>query len=324
MLLINTTDSLPPLPIDVEAMRPLRIDNYRILDRLGAGGMGEVYRARPIDADDPHASDEVAIKIGRARPQTGPHNRSALERSAFEFDCLSRLNHPAIVKPIANGISNSGLPYIVMERVEAIGQLNDPQFINQPNDGWIHLFLELCDAVEHVHRRGLVHRDLTPANVLVTQQPSRFSIKLIDFGAAETTSEHDIAYDVRRSLLGTFHYMSPEQADLQSSRIDNRSDIFSLGVVLFECLTLTTPLESALTRDTSRRECLDIVRNQKPMHPSTRRRSQSSLTHQLPTNTLLDEVCYKAMARCPKDRYSSAAAFAAAIRSCFPRKISYS
>lgn len=213
------------------------LGNYQILERLGEGGMGEVYLAR---SQSPGRM-MVALKV--IKP--GMDTRQVIARFELERRSLQRLDHPNIAKHLHSGVTDSGRAYFVMELVRGIPITTYCERHRLSVEQRLRLFVDLCSAVQHANANGLVHRDLTPNNLLVVHKEERPQVKVIDFGVAKALTAEPSCHSVFTGAvqwLGTPTYMSPEQAKW-SSDVDVRSDVYSLGVLLFELLTGSTPLQ---------------------------------------------------------------------------------
>ena len=219
--------------------RPTRIGPYRILDVLGKGGMGVVYLAEQLEP----VRREVAIKVFR----TADDSNLVLARFNTERQALAVMDHPNITKVYDAGITENGWPYFVMERVEGVplGEYVIRHALPLPER--LKLFLQVCRAAQHAHQKGIIHRDIKPSNVLVTTIDGAPVCKVIDFGIAKAAQGEGAArLTMTGTSVGTPAYMSPEQAGASSLDVDTRSDIYSLGVVLYELLTGILPFESSL------------------------------------------------------------------------------
>src|SRR5262249_35357160 len=204
----------------------------------GEGGFGVVYRAeqtRPVRRI-------VALKI--LKP--GMDTRQIVARFEAERQALALMDHPNIARVIDGGTTDAGKPYFVMELVKGVPITDYSEQGAVTTRERLRLFLSLCHAVQHAHQKGVIHRDLKPSNVLVAIEDGQPRVKVIDFGVAKAVnqrlSEHTLVTGFRQ-LIGTPLYMSPEQAELRPLDLDTRADIYTLGVVLYELLTGTTPFE---------------------------------------------------------------------------------
>ncbi|TFG40845.1 MAG: serine/threonine protein kinase [Syntrophobacterales bacterium] len=214
------------------------IDNYRLEERIGEGGFGEVYRATQIEP----LHREVALKIVKL----GMDSKNVLIRFEAERQAMARMNHPGIAQAYDAGATASGRPYFVMELVRGIPIVEYCDKHRLPMPDRIELFRQVCEAVQHAHQKGILHRDLKPSNILVSEENGKPLPKIIDFGVAKSLegrlTEQTLA-TLQEMLIGTPMYMSPEQLSQETSDIDTRSDIYSLGVILYELVAGTTPLD---------------------------------------------------------------------------------
>jgi serine/threonine protein kinase/WD40 repeat protein len=241
------------------------IGPYKLLQQIGEGGMGAVFmaeQAHPVQR-------RVALKI--IKP--GMDNRQVLARFEAERQALALMDHPHIAKVHDGGTTNSGRPYFVMELVKGvpITRYCDDHHLT-PRER-LELFVPVCQAVQHAHQKGVIHRDLKPSNVLVALYDSRPVPKVIDFGVAKATGfklTDKTLFTEFGQVVGTLEYMSPEQAQLNQLDIDTRSDIYALGVLLYELLTGTTPLDRKRLQGTALLEALRLIREEEPPRPSTR------------------------------------------------------
>ena len=244
---------------------------YRILRKLGAGGIGEVWLAeqtRPVRR-------QVALKVIKA----GMDTAEVVLRFAAERQALALMDHPAIAHVFDAGATPSGRPYFVMEYVrgEPITTYCDRHRLPVP--ARIDLFLQVCAGVQHAHQKGIIHRDLKPSNVLVTLQDDRPVPKIIDFGIAKATThtltERTLHTEVG-AFVGTPEYMSPEQAEMTGLDIDTRTDVYSLGVILYQLLTGALPFGAETLREKGLEEIRRTIREVDPPRPSTRVITESS------------------------------------------------
>lgn len=241
---------------------PKHIGPYRILDTLGEGGMSVVYLAEQSEP----VKRRVALKI--LKP--GMDSKQVVARFESERQALAVLDHPNIAKIFDGGIAKSGRPYFVMEQVKGVPITDycDDQRLN--NQERLKVFIKVCSAVQHAHLKGLIHRDLKPSNILVGVVDGEPQPKIIDFGIAKattTTLTDSTLYTRVGQIIGTPQYMSPEQADLTGLDIDTRADIYSLGVVLYELLVGTVPLDLRAIGDHAMQLA---IREKEPAKPSTR------------------------------------------------------
>jgi serine/threonine protein kinase/tetratricopeptide (TPR) repeat protein len=241
------------------------IGPYRLIERLGEGGMGAVYRAEQTHP----VHREVALKLVKR----GMDTAQVVARFELERQSLALMDHPSIARVYDAGATDSGRPYFVMELVRGtpITQYCDRERLSILER--LELFILVCRAVQHAHQKGIIHRDLKPSNVLVALQDGVPVPKIIDFGVAKATGLGlglDGTLTSPAQVVGTPLYMSPEQAKLGSRDIDTRSDIYSLGVLLYELLSGTTPFAPDRLKEAALDEICRIIREQEPPHPSTR------------------------------------------------------
>jgi serine/threonine protein kinase/WD40 repeat protein len=238
---------------------------YKLLEQIGEGGFGVVFMAeqeRPV-------SRRVALKV--IKP--GMDTRACVARFEAERQALALMDHPNIAKVFDAGATETGRPYFVMELVRGIPIT---EFCDQNSlsvSERLELFMTVCHAVQHAHQKGVIHRDIKPTNVLVTLHDGRPVAKVIDFGVAKATGQRltdKTFFTAFAQMLGTPLYMSPEQAEMSGLDVDTRSDIYSLGVLLYELLTGTTPFDRARMREAAYDEIRRIIRDEEPPKPSTR------------------------------------------------------
>ncbi|MCH8006506.1 MAG: serine/threonine protein kinase, partial [Planctomycetes bacterium] len=242
-----------------------KIGPYRIVTLIGEGGFGAVYEAqqeRPVRR-------RVALKIIKL----GMDTKQVIARFEAERQALAMMDHPHIARVFEAGATDTGRPYFVMELVEgvAITEFCDQAHLSPRQR--LELFTLVCEAVQHAHQKGIIHRDLKPSNVLVTRHNGEPVPKVIDFGIAKATrqrlTEKTLVTETGQ-LIGTPAYMSPEQAQMGETDIDTRSDIYSLGALMYELLTGTTPFEKRTFQRLSYPEIQRIIREKDPPTPSTR------------------------------------------------------
>ena len=251
---------------------------YKLLQQIGEGGMGTVYMAEQTQP----VQRKVALKLMRS----GLDSRQVLARFEAERQALALMDHPNIAKVLDAGSTStepgrdSGRPYFVMELVKGvpITRYCDEHRLS-PRER-LELFVPVCQAVQHAHQKGIIHRDLKPTNVLVCLYDDKPVPKVIDFGLAKAAGvklTDRTLFTEFGSIVGTLEYMSPEQAQLNQLDIDTRSDIYSLGVLLYELLTGTTPLRRERFQDTAVLEVLRQIREDEPQRPSVRLSTSKAL-----------------------------------------------
>ena len=219
---------------------------------------------------------KVALKLIKA----GMDSKSVLARFEAERQALAVMDHPNIAKVLDGGLTETGRPFFVMEYVKGvpITEYCDATRLSVPER--LNLFVQVCQAVQHAHQKGIIHRDLKPSNILVAPYDDKPVPKVIDFGLAKAMHQsltERTLHTAHETVLGTPLYMSPEQAQLNNLDVDTRSDIYSLGVLLYELLTGTTPLEKQRFKEAAWDEIRRIIREEEPPRPSTRLSSSQTL-----------------------------------------------
>jgi serine/threonine protein kinase/Tol biopolymer transport system component/tetratricopeptide (TPR) repeat protein len=244
------------------------IGRYKLLEKIGEGGMAVVYMAeqeRPIRR-------KVALKIIKL----GMDTRQVIARFEAERQALALMDHPSIAKVFDAGATETGRPYFVMELVQGVSITEYCDGTSLSTKDRLALFIQVCNAVQHAHQKGIIHRDIKPSNVMVTHHDGKPIPKVIDFGIAKATNQkltEKTLFTRYAHIIGTPAYMSPEQAELSDLDVDTRTDIYSLGVLLYELLTGTTPFSEEELRKAGYLEMQRVIREQEPVKPSTRIRT---------------------------------------------------
>ncbi len=249
-----------------------RVGPYKLLQQIGEGGMGAVYMAEQTEP----VRRRVALKI--IKP--GMDSRQVIARFEAERQALAMMDHQNIAKVLGAGATESGRPYFVMELVHGvpITQFCDDQHLT-PRER-LALFVPVCRAIQHAHQKGIIHRDIKPSNVLVTMYDDKPVSKVIDFGVAKAIEQRlteRTMFTQFGALVGTFEYMSPEQAEMNAFGVDTRSDVYSLGVLLYELLTGTTPLGRERLRTAALHELVRLIKEEEAPRPSVRLSSLDQL-----------------------------------------------
>jgi len=305
-----------------EAIGSLIAGKYKLLETIGEGGMGTVYKAQQIAP----VRRMVAIKLIKA----GFDSQALLARFENERQALAMMEHPNIAQVLDCGTSEAGSPFLVMElfRGTPITRFANKQKLTTRQR--IELFIPVCSAIEHAHQKGIIHRDLKPNNILVAAYEDQSIPKVIDFGLAKAIGdqlEDKNKLTMFGTVLGTPEYMSPEQASLNRLEVDTRSDVYALGIVLYELVTGSTPLETALSTSQSTTQVLHSVRQGTIPIPTEKLRSDKHLTKIAANNQTkpsqliksvqgdLDAIIMKALEKDPDDRYETARALARDLQS---------
>ncbi len=296
------------------------IGPYHLVRRLGEGGMGEVWLAEQKEP----VRRRVALKLIKA----GLSTREAMARFDSERQALALMDHPAIAKVFDAGATSQGTPYFVMEYVAGvpITEYCDRHKLNTRER--LDLFTQVCEGVQHAHQKAIIHRDLKPSNILVTEVDGHPAAKIIDFGVAKALTQRltdETMFTRAGALVGTPEYMSPEQASSSGEDVDTRTDVYSLGIIFYELLAGTPPIE---LRKIALEEFLRRLREEDPLKPSTkissddentstevalkRKTEPATLARQLRGE--LDSIALKALEKERSRRYASASEFAADIK----------
>ncbi|HEX3719612.1 MAG TPA: serine/threonine-protein kinase [Verrucomicrobiae bacterium] len=242
-----------------------KIGRYKILEKVGEGGCGVVYVAEQTEP----MRRRVAIKVIKL----GMDTRQVVARFEAERQALAMMDHSNIAKVLDAGSTETGRPFFIMELVRGIRITEYCDQNNLPTEERLDLFIQVCHAIQHAHQKGIIHRDIKPSNILVTMHDGVPVPKVIDFGIAKATEGRltDVTvYTQLHQFIGTPAYMSPEQAEMSGLDIDTRSDIYSLGVLLYELLADRTPFDGKELVASGIDAMRKTIREKKPMRPSTR------------------------------------------------------
>jgi serine/threonine protein kinase/Flp pilus assembly protein TadD len=242
-----------------------KIGRYKLLEKIGEGGMAIVYMAE----QDKPIHRKVALKIIKL----GMDTKQVIARFEAERQALAMMDHPNIAKVLDAGATEAGRPYFVMELVKGVSITEYCDKNKLSTKERLDLFIQVCNAVRHAHQKGIIHRDIKPSNVMVTLHDGTPVPKVIDFGIAKATNQRltEKTFFTRYAqMIGTPAYMSPEQAEMSGLDVDTRTDIYSLGVLLYELLTGTTPFDGEKLRSAGYLEMQRIIREEEPTKPSTK------------------------------------------------------
>lgn len=247
---------------------------YKLLEEIGDGGMGTVWMAEQKEP----VKRLVAVKLIKA----GMDSKAVLARFEAERQALAMMDHPNIAKVHDAGTDDAGRPYFAMELVKGLPLTEYCDARKLSINDRLDLFVQICSAVQHAHQKAVIHRDLKPTNVLVTEHDGKPVPKVIDFGLAKALGATNLLTDrtlhtAYGTVVGTPLYMAPEQVGINALDVDTRTDIYALGVILYELLTGSTPLEKARFKETAWEEMKRLIREEEPPKPSTRLSSSASL-----------------------------------------------
>ncbi len=265
-----------------------QIGPYRLINVLGEGGFSIVYLAE----QDKPVKRFVALKV--IKP--GMDTKQVIARFEAERQTLALLNHPNIAAVYDAGATEAGLPYFVMENVKGIPITEHCDRQKLSIEDRLELFLQVCDAVQYAHQKGIIHRDIKPSNILVSVDGQKAAPRIIDFGVSKAITQplsERTLYTEQGQFVGTPEYMSPEQAEMGQQDIDTRSDVYSLGVVLYELLTGTLPFDPDTLRESSIENIKRIIREQDPKRPSTRLTSMGEKAQKIAENRNIDLTILK-------------------------------
>ncbi len=256
----------PLLPGGAPAEGPgITIGRYKLLQQIGEGGFGSVYMAE----QEKPVRRKVALKIIKL----GMDTRQVIARFEAERQALALMDHPNIARVLDAGATETGRPYFVMELVRGIPITEYCDQNHLTTRERLELFQSVCSAVQHAHQKGIIHRDIKPSNVMVTLHDGTPVPKVIDFGIAKATNQQlteKTLFTEYHQFVGTPQYMSPEQAEMSGLDVDTRTDIYALGVLLYELLTGTTPFDARRLRNLAYSEIHRVIREEEPERPSTR------------------------------------------------------
>jgi serine/threonine protein kinase/formylglycine-generating enzyme required for sulfatase activity len=298
------------------------IGRYKLLERLGEGGFGAVWMAEQKSP----VRRRVALKIIKL----GMDTEQVIARFEAERQALAMMDHPNIAKVFDAGTTEAGRPYFVMELIKGVPIVEYCDTEKLDTHRRLDLFVEVCNAIQHAHHKGVIHRDIKPGNVLVTLHDGVPVPKVIDFGIAKATNAELTArtlFTEHHQVLGTPAYMSPEQAEMSGLDIDSRTDVYSLGVLLYELLTGTTPFTTKELVRQGLAEMMRIIREDEPQKPSTRLSSlgetatRTAAQQQVDVRRLgvllrgdLDWIVMKCLEKERRRRYETASELAADVR----------
>ena len=280
------------------------IGRYKLLQQIGEGGFGTVFLAEQSQP----VKRQVALKV--IKP--GMDSKEVIARFEAERQALAMMDHPYIAKVHDAGTTDGGRPYFVMELVKGLPITKYCADNKLDTREQLVLFIDVCAAIQHAHQKGIIHRDLKPSNILVSMEDGKALVKVIDFGIAKAIGielTEKTIFTQQDRMIGTPQYMSPEQAERHARAVDTRSDIYSLGAILYELLTGTTPLEGNTLRHATYSEMQRLIREVIPPKPSARFAEVAENSHRSLRGDL-DWIVLKALEKEPDRRYDSAGAMA--------------
>jgi serine/threonine protein kinase len=300
-----------------------RIGRYKLLQQIGEGGCGVVYMA---EQQEP-VRRQVALKVIKA----GMDTKNVIARFEAERQALAMMDHPNIAKVLDAGATDAGRPYFVMELVRGIKITDYSDQNHLSTRERLDLFVQVCQAIQHAHQKGIIHRDIKPSNILVTHNDGVPMPKVIDFGIAKATQQpltDKTLFTAFDQFMGTPSYMSPEQAEMNALGVDRRSDIYSLGVLLYELLTGQTPFGTNELLKAGLEEIRRIIREDEPARPSTRlstmtaadlsevakRRREEALKLSNSVRGELDWIVMKCLEKDRSRRYDTASGLASDVQ----------
>ena len=301
---------------------PHCIGPYKILDKLGEGGMGVVYLAEQTEP----VRRKVALKVIKH----GMDTKQVVARFAAERQALAMMDHPSVAKVFDAGSTEGGRPYFAMEFVQGVPITEHCDRQRLTTRERLELFQRVCEGVQHAHQKAIIHRDLKPSNVLVSYKEDQATPKIIDFGVAKAV-DHRLTektlFTELGVMIGTPEYMSPEQAEMTGQNVDTRTDVYSLGVLLYVLLVGALPFDHKELRRAGFDEIRRTIREQEPSKPSTRlstlrggRPAESARRRRTDPATLrrllsgdIDWITMRALEKDRVRRYASASELAADI-----------
>jgi non-specific serine/threonine protein kinase/serine/threonine-protein kinase len=297
-----------------------QIGPYRLLERLGEGGMGEVWLAEQ--------QAPVHRTVARKLIKRGVDTRQVVGRFEAERQALAMIYHPSIAKIYDAGATPDGRPYFVMEHVKGVPVTDHADIHRLTTAQRLELFRQICDGVQHAHRKAILHRDLKPSNILVSLEDGKAEAKIIDFGVAKAMAQPLTEKTMHTQIgepIGTLDYMSPEQAEMTGQDVDTRTDVYSLGMILYKLLTGHLPFERLVLREVGLDAIRRIIREEDPARPSTRvsglgdERATDAPTDVPPSRTGSSGICVATSTGSSSSVWRRTARAATARRTSFPR-----